>query len=105
MKTINDFKNELIKRRELVLEMESEKNPRFEDVKKMLTEKFSNENIDVYSIKGSFGKKIFIIKANIYDSKEDLVNMKNLEITRKQKKDGNKNKIEQKTEEEKEIKK
>lgn len=99
MKTINDFKNGLIKRRELVLEIESEKNPGFEEVKKMLTEKFSNENIDVYGIKGSFGKKKFTIKANIYESKEDLANIKNLEITRKQKKENNKNKIEQKTEE------
>ncbi len=99
MKTINDNKNELIKRRELVLELESDKNPNFEEVKKMLIEKFQNENIDVYGIKGGFGKKTFNIKANIYDSKEDLVNIKNLETTRKQKKESNK-KTEQKSEEE-----
>lgn len=97
MKTIKDFKNELIKRRELVLELESEKNPSFEEVKKMLIEKFSNENIDVYSIKGGFGKKTFTIKANIYDSEKNLSDMKKLEITRKQKKE-NLKKIEEKKE-------
>ena len=92
MKTLKENKNGLLKRTELVLELESEKNPRFDEVRKKLAERFSKpeENIDVYNIRGSFGKNTFIIKANIYESKEDFENMKKLEITRKKRKEAKK---------------
>ncbi|MEK6830908.1 MAG: hypothetical protein AABX77_02670 [Nanoarchaeota archaeon] len=99
MKTLKENKNGLLKRTELVLELESEKNPRFDEVRKKLAERFSKpeENIDVYNIRGSFGKNTFIIKANIYESKEDFENMKKLEITRKKRKEAKKS--QEKTEE------
>ena len=84
-----DIQNKLLKRQELVLETESETNPNFSDLKKQIAEKTSKpeENIDVYSIKGSFGKNKFKIKANIYDSKQDLEDVKKLELTKKQRKE------------------
>jgi len=87
-----DNRNELFKRQEIVLELESDKNPSFEETKKKLAEKFSKpeENIDVYRIKGNFGKNKFKIEVNIYDSREDLENIKKLERTSKQRKEEDK---------------
>lgn len=92
MEIIKDNRNELFKRRELVLEIESDKNPGFQETKKKISEELGilEENADVYGIKGNFGSHKFIIKTNIYDSKEILENMKKLEITRKQKRESNK---------------
>ena len=92
MEIIKDIRNELFKRRELVLEVESDKNPGFQETKKKISEELgiSEENADVYGIKGSFGSHKFIVKVNIYDSKEILDNMKKLEVTRKQRKENSK---------------
>ncbi len=89
MEIKKNTRNELLKRQELILELKDEKNPGFEKTKKQITEKFSKpeENIDVRKVQGGFGKKTFIIKANIYDSKQDLENIKKLEITKKQRKE------------------
>lgn len=88
MEIKKNLRNELMKRHELTAELESEKNPGFEETKKMLAEKFSKpeEAIEVYGVKGSFGKKCFIIKANIYDSEKDLETMIILSKTQKQRK-------------------
>lgn len=87
-----DIQNKLLKRHELEIELESEKNPTFADLKKQISKKISKpeENIDVYSIKGSFGKNKFKVKANIYDSRQDLENIKKLELTKKQRKEASK---------------
>ena len=97
-----DKRNELFKRQELVLELESDKNPSFDETREKIAEKFSKpeENIDVYRIKGNFGKNKFKVEVNIYDSKEDLENIKKLEKTSKQRKEGDK--MEEKSEESKE---
>jgi len=89
MEIKQDIRNELFKRNEIVLELEAEKNPSFKEVKKQLAEELSKpeENIDVYSVKGKFGKKLFVAMASIYDSKEDLEKMIELRKTQKQKKD------------------
>jgi len=89
MEIIKDIRNELFKRNELSLKLESEKNPSFDEIKTKISEdlKKPEENIDVYNIKGGFGKNEFIIDINIYDSKEDLDNIKKLELTSKQRKD------------------
>lgn len=81
-----DVKNELLKRQELVLEVEDKKNPGFDEVRKQIAEKMGKpeENIDVKKVEGSFGKKIFRIEAYVYESKEDLEGMKKLEMTKKQ---------------------
>ena len=74
MEIIKDIRNDLLKRHEVSLSLEAEKNPNFDEMKKQVAEKFkkSGENIDVYNIKGSFGSSEFKIDAYIYDSKEDL---------------------------------
>jgi len=92
MKIKKDLKNELMKRQELVVEIQAEKNPTYEETKKQIAEQLKKpeENIDIKTIKGSFGKKTFRAKAYIYDSKQDLENMKKLELTKKQRKEKNK---------------
>ena len=74
MEIKSDIRNELFKRNEIEAELESEKNPGFVEVKKMISEQIKKpeEQIDVYNIKGNFGSKLFKISANIYDSVEDL---------------------------------
>ncbi|MFA5856588.1 MAG: hypothetical protein WC867_04470 [Candidatus Pacearchaeota archaeon] len=68
-----ETRNEFFKRKEVSLILESEKNPGFSEIKEKLATKFSKpvENIDAYNIKGRFGTDTFLIKAYIYDSKED----------------------------------
>ena len=86
MKIKRDSKNELFKRQEITFEIEADKNPNFSDMRKIISEKFSKpeENIEVYNIKGNFGKKVFVISAYIYDSKKDLEEIKQLQKTQKQ---------------------
>jgi ribosomal protein S24E len=86
MEIKSDIRNDLFKRNEIKAELEAEKNPSFDEVRKMLSEQLKKpeENIDVYGIKGGFGKSKFIIKAEVYDSKEDLEKAKSK--TQKQRK-------------------
>jgi len=88
MNVKQDIRNELFKRQELVIELEGEKNPSFEETRKLISEhcKKPVENIDVYEIQGKFGKKIFEIGVYIYETKEELEIMKNLRKTQKQRK-------------------
>lgn len=76
--------NDLFNRQEISFIIEAEKNPSFADMRKLISEKYScpEEAIDVYNIKGKFGRNTFLIKANIYDSKENLA--KAVQKTRKQ---------------------
>ena len=73
MEVKRDFRNDLLKRRELELVMEADSNPGFENSKKAIVEEFKSpeENIVVKSIMGSFGSNKFSIEAFIYDSVED----------------------------------
>lgn len=98
MEMKRDFKNELLKRQEIIFEIESDKNPTFTDVKKMISEKLSKpeENIDVYSIKGNFGERLFTICAYIYSSKKDLEKIKKLQKTQKQRNEEKKSAEEEK---------
>jgi len=91
MEIKTEKRNDILKRQELILEVENEINPTFEDIKKQIAEKFSKpeENINVSTIKGGFGKNKFLIETDIYDSKEDLEIMKNLEMSKKQRKEVN----------------
>lgn len=78
--------NLLLKRKEIIFNIASGKNPSFDEMKKLLAEKFSisEENVDVKSIFGGFGRDNFQIKAFVYDSKKDLDAIKILELTSKQ---------------------
>jgi ribosomal protein S24E len=72
MKIQKDIKNRLMKRRELVLVIESDSNPGFAGVSKVLSEEFKTpeDQILVENVKGRFGSNTFLVKASIYDSKE-----------------------------------
>ena len=74
MEIKSNIRNELLKRNGLEIELEAEKNPSFNEIKKKITEEFKNpeETIEVCGIKGGFGKKKFKISAFIYDSREEL---------------------------------
>lgn len=87
MNTTKDIDNKLMKRREISFKIESEKNPNFEDMKKLIVDEFKAEEnlIDVYNILGNFGSNSFTISADIYKSKEDLINTINLRKSKKQK--------------------
>jgi len=72
MDVLKDLKNELLGRREVKIVVPSEKNPSFDEAIKFIAAEFKtpDENIDISGIKGKFGRKTFLISANVYDSKE-----------------------------------
>jgi len=73
MKTIEDKPNSLFNRREIKIIVKAEKNPSFQEVRKLIAEqcKANEEVIEVYGIKGKFGRDTFLISASIYKTKED----------------------------------
>lgn len=87
MEIKSDSRNELFKRNEISGVVEAEKNPGFDVVRKMISEKTGKpeENIDVYNVRGSFGSNKFGIGAYVYGSKEDLE--KAIQKTRKQRRE------------------
>ena len=66
-------KNPLLKREEIKILMFSEKNPSYAEAGKFVSEKFkkSEDDIAIKRVKGKFGRKSFLVEANIYHSKED----------------------------------
>jgi ribosomal protein S24E len=72
MKVLKDNKNVLLKRREISVVVEGEKNPGFVEAGKIVGEQFkaNEENIMVENVKGKFGRDTFLINASIYDTKE-----------------------------------
>ena len=97
----------MFNRQELLLEFEADVNPGFAGAKKKISEELNKneENIDVIGVKSIFGRKKFQIEAKIYDSKEDLEKIKNLEMTGKQRKEKIKADREKKKESQSEEKK
>lgn len=73
MNVIQDFRNELLKRREVKLIIEAGSNPGFDEAGKLVKEKFgaSDEQVVVRNVKSKFGRKTFLLDAFIYDSAED----------------------------------
>lgn len=70
---INDLRNDLLKRREVKLVVESNSTPSFESSTKMISEKFkaAEDSIVVKGIYGKFGHNTFLIESMIYDSVND----------------------------------
>jgi len=87
MEQISENKNALFKRQELVFV--SDKNLTFEEAKKEVSGMTGKDesNVDIYNVKGGFGNQKFVVKANVYDNKEDLETMKNMELSKKKKKE------------------
>jgi len=75
MKIVNEFKNDLLKRKEIQFSIGAEKNPGFEGAMKALVDEFkvSEDSVVVKNIKNNFGKKEFFVEAFIYNTKEDKV--------------------------------
>ena len=73
METTKDFKNNLLKRRELSLVIDSDKNPGMASVAKTISEKFKSAEdvIVVKNLDSRFGRKSFFVEAFIYDSVAD----------------------------------
>ena len=77
LKIISEKENPLFSRREIVIEIRNETNPKRTDMENSLAEKFSvnSESIKVDRIVPKFGSNIFTIHARIYKSKEDKENI------------------------------
>ena len=90
MEIKKDFRNELFKRQELVVGLEGDKNPSFDEVADKIAEHTGKpkDNVDVKKVEGSFGKNVFTGEVYVYDSKEDLEEMRKLEMTAKARKEG-----------------
>lgn len=90
------IKNDLFNREEIVFEVNAGKNPSFEEMKNLLSEKTGKpaENINVLRILGSFGEDNFIVNAYVYDSKDDLD--KAVQKSRKQRREEKKAELEAK---------
>ena len=67
-----DFRNELLKRREVKVIFDAEKNPGFDESLKKVAHKFKAEegNIVMKNVKSKFGRNTFLVDAFIYDSAE-----------------------------------
>lgn len=75
MEIIEKKENPLLARDELKFDLESVKNPSFEEVAKIIAEKMSKneESIVVDLIKANFGSNKFRVHAKIYQSKEHKI--------------------------------
>jgi len=72
MKVIDDFRNDLLSRREIKAVVSSSGNPGFAEAGKMVSEslKAVEENIVVRNVLSKFGRDSFLIDAYVYDSEE-----------------------------------
>ncbi len=86
MEVKQNMKNEMFKRQELTMELEADKTPSFAEAKQKVAEQVKEpcENVDVLGVHGKFGKNVFIINANIYDSKNELEKAVEMRKTQKQ---------------------
>jgi ribosomal protein S24E len=73
MKIIEEKQNPLLKRKEIKVILEADKNPTEQEAIKEIAGKFKVEEgvIAVKQVKGKFGRNTFLITANIYESPED----------------------------------
>lgn len=99
-KLLNEKANPLFNRKEIEASIEAEVIPNKQEVKKLISEKFSvpPEAIKLKGIHGKFGSKTFRVGANVYNSVEDK---EKIEPKLKKEKEAEKKAIEQKVEEEK----
>jgi len=74
METKKKFRNDLLKRNEIVIVNEYDSNPGFEKTKSDLASglKVDAENIVIRRVGSHFGSNEFVVEAFVYDSPEDL---------------------------------
>jgi len=85
MKTIKNFRNDLLKRNEVKVVMSAGKNPGLATAAKNIAEhlKTKEENVVVRELKSSFGRDTFLIDAFVYDS---VMDKEKIEPRKKEKK-------------------
>ena len=73
MKIEKDFKNTLLRRREIQFFIESKDNPGFENSRKIVVEKLKvpEDNVAIKSVRNNFGTHDFFVEAFVYDTKEE----------------------------------
>lgn len=73
MNVIKDFRNDLLKRREVKVVITADKNPGMEGATKTMAEHFKacDDCIVIKTLKSKFGRDTFLIDAFIYDSAAD----------------------------------
>ncbi|MDO8517377.1 MAG: hypothetical protein Q7S33_04615 [Nanoarchaeota archaeon] len=81
-KIIKQTKNPFLNREEIMIEIKSDSNPSYDEIKKEL--KKDNELTIVKRIQSNFGRKTFEAEIFVYGSKESKDNVE--KIARKQKK-------------------
>lgn len=101
LKSIQEMENPLFKRKVVVVETVLDIVPSKNEVAEELAKKYSvdKEAIDILQIVGKFGEKLFTIKANIYENKDEkektmLTSKKQRDAVAKAKKDEEKAKAE-----------
>jgi len=85
MEIKRDFRNDLLKRKEIEVLLSEKGNPGFANCQKILASELKalEEVIVVRNVKNNFGSNEFLVDAFIYDSKEDL---ESIEPKKKEKK-------------------
>ncbi|MBS3072044.1 hypothetical protein J4408_03570 [Candidatus Pacearchaeota archaeon] len=70
---LRDFRNNLLKRREIKLVFTSEKNPGFDFSAEKIASQFKTDKdlIVIRNVKSKFGRDTFLVDAFVYDSKKD----------------------------------
>jgi len=88
LKILQDKDNKLFNRKEVKGLVEADSNPKKQEAEKIISETFSKpvENIALKKIQGKFGRKTFLISANVYDSPEDKNKTEPKKKIKKQKK-------------------
>jgi len=74
MNIIKDFRNDLLKRKEIKVVVPFEKNPGLEKAAEIISENFNvnKEVIAIKALKSKFGRDTFLIESFIYDSVKDM---------------------------------
>lgn len=72
MEIIQDIKNDILNRREVKIVIPAEKTVSYTEAAKLIADHFKvhEDHLAVLGVKGKFGRKTFLIEANIYRSKE-----------------------------------
>lgn len=77
MKILREFKNDLLKRKEIMLEMDAASNPGIAAISKLVAEHFKTDekHVAVKKIGSEFGESRFVVNAFVYDSHEAKIKM------------------------------
>lgn len=73
MNVVRDFRNDLLKRKEVTIMLHGDSNPGYEHAKKEIAQHFkiNDEVLVIKTLKGNFGSKSFLVDALIYDNIAD----------------------------------